>query len=136
MPSRPPPIFPQEQRLLIALGERIRLARLRRKLAAAAVAQRAGIARQTLHNVESGDGAVTLGTCLRVLVALGLESDLNLLAADDKVGRRLQDLALEPKVQPRPVRQRVPEAPTKTSTTTGKKQKSPRAVDDGSEDLR
>jgi len=96
MPSKPPVVFPQEQRLLAQLGERLRLARLRRKLSNAAVAGRAGISRTSLYKVEAGDPGATLGSYLRVLAALGLESDLNSLAADDKVGRKLQDLALEP----------------------------------------
>lgn len=95
MPRKPPVIFPAEQRLLAALGERIRLARLRRTLSSAVVAQRAGIARSSLYKVEAGDGGATLGTYLRVLAALGLEHDLEKLAADDQVGRRLQDLALD-----------------------------------------
>ncbi|MCL1961830.1 MAG: helix-turn-helix transcriptional regulator [Desulfovibrionaceae bacterium] len=78
------------------LGERLRLARKRRKLSTAAVAQRAGISRATLYKVEAGHHGVTLGSYVRVLVALGLEGDFNRLAADDKVGRKLQDLALEP----------------------------------------
>jgi transcriptional regulator with XRE-family HTH domain len=96
MPSKPPAIFPAEQRLLSALGERIRLARKRRKLSSTAVAQRAGISRSSLYKVESGEAAVTLGVYVRVLAALGLDADVNALAADDKVGRKLQDLALEP----------------------------------------
>lgn len=96
MPSKPPTVFPQERRLLNALGERVRLARKRRRLASAAIAGRAGISRSTLHKVETGDPGVTLGSVLRVLAALGLEGDLNALAADDKVGRKLQDLALLP----------------------------------------
>lgn len=96
MPSKPPVIFPQEQRLLAQLGERLRLARLRRKLSNAAVAGRAGISRTSLYKVESGDPGATMGSYLRVLAALGLENDLHNLAADDKVGRKLQDLALEP----------------------------------------
>lgn len=51
----------------------------------------------TLYNAEAGDGAVTLGTYLRVMAALGLEKDFELLAADDVLGRKLQDLSLEPK---------------------------------------
>ena len=94
MPSKPAPTFPSEQALLARLGERLRLARLRRKLTATAVAQRAGISRTTLYNAECGDAAVTLGTYLRVLVTLGLEADLDLVAADDKLGRKLQDLAM------------------------------------------
>ncbi len=45
MSSKPPIVFPQEQTLLTALGERLRLARLRRKLSTAVVAQRAGMSR-------------------------------------------------------------------------------------------
>lgn len=95
MPSKPPVVFPQEQRLLAELGERIRLARLRRKLGNAAVAGRAGISRTSLYKVEAGDPGATMGTYLRVMAALGLENDFNGLAADDRVGRKLQDLALE-----------------------------------------
>jgi len=96
MPRKPPMVFPQEQRLLAALGERLRLARLRRKLSNAAVAQRAGISRTTLYKVEAGDAGATMGSYLRVLAVLGLEHDLQVVAADDKVGRKLQDLALAP----------------------------------------
>ena len=96
MPSKPPIVFPQEQRLLAALGERIHLARKRRKLTTTAVAQRAGLSRSSLYKVEAGDAGVTMGSYLRVLAALGLDKDFDALAADDKVGRRLQDLALQP----------------------------------------
>jgi transcriptional regulator with XRE-family HTH domain len=95
MPRKPPIIFPQEQRLLSRLGERLRLARLRRKLSNAVVAQRAGISRTSLYKVEAGDPGATLGTYIRVMAVLGLEADVDALAADDKVGRKLQDLALE-----------------------------------------
>jgi len=96
MPSKPPIVFPQEQRLLSQLAERLKLARMRRKLSNAVVAQRAGISRTSLYKVEAGDAGATLGTYLRVLAVLGLEGDINALAADDKVGRKLQDLALAP----------------------------------------
>ena len=96
MPRKPPVIFPQEQRLLSELGERLRLARKRRKLSNAVVALRAGVSRTTVYKVEAGDPGATLGSYMRVLAVLGLENDLNLLAADDRLGRKLQDLALEP----------------------------------------
>lgn len=95
MPRKPPVVFPQEQRLLAQLGERLKVARMRRKLSNAVVAQRAGISRTSLYKVEAGDAGATMGTYLRVMAALGLEGDLDALAADDKVGRKLQDLALE-----------------------------------------
>lgn len=100
MPRKPPTIFPQEQQLLSQLGERLKLARLRRKLSTVIVAQRAGISRSSLYKVEAGDPGATLGTYLRVLVVLGLEGDLHAVAADDKVGRKLQDLALMPQLLP------------------------------------
>lgn len=80
--------------MLAALGERLRLARRRRKLSSVTVADRAGVSRTTLYKAEAGDGAVTLGTYLRVMAALGLERDFELLANDDKLGRKLQDLQL------------------------------------------
>ena len=95
MPSKPPVIYPQEQRLLAALGERLRLARLRRGLSNTVVSRRAGISRTTLYKVEAGDAGATLGSYLRVLAVLGLQKDLDSLAADDKVGRKLQDLKLD-----------------------------------------
>ncbi len=80
--------------MLAQLGERIRLARRRRKLSTLVVAQRAGISRTTVYKVEAGEPGVTLGTYLRVLATLGLDSDLNAVASDDKVGRTLQDHGL------------------------------------------
>ena len=78
----------------------MKLARLRRKLSNAVVAQRAGISRTSLYKVEAGDPGATLGTYLRVMAVLGLEADINAMAADDKVGRKLQDLALEAPASP------------------------------------
>ncbi|GAB3341747.1 hypothetical protein GCM10027565_44160 [Bordetella tumulicola] len=49
-----------------------------------------------MYKVEAGDPGATLGSYVRVLAVLGLEGDLNQLGADDKVGRKLQDLELEP----------------------------------------
>lgn len=49
-----------------------------------------------MYKVEAGDPGATLGSYVRVLAVLGLEGDLNQLGADDRVGRKLQDLELEP----------------------------------------
>jgi transcriptional regulator with XRE-family HTH domain len=97
MPSKPPIVFPQEQQLLATLGERLKLARLRRRLTTTAVAQRAGISRTTLYKAEAGGPGTTLGTAMRILAVLGMSADFDRLAADDRVGRRLQDLALAPR---------------------------------------
>ena len=94
MPAKQPPFYPGQRRVLAALGERLRLARLRRKLTIEITCQRAGISRMTLFRVEAGSPAIALGTLLRILSVLGLESDLETLARDDKAGRLLQDQAL------------------------------------------
>jgi transcriptional regulator with XRE-family HTH domain len=96
-------MFPASAALLNDFGERLRRARLRRRQAAATVATRAGIARATLARAERGEPAVALGTYLRILRVLGLEADLSLVARDDELGRKLQDLEL-------PDRRRAPKA--------------------------
>ena len=94
MPAKSQPIFPSEQKILSNFGERLKLARLRRGLSAEVLAERSSISRMTLHRAEKGYGAVAIGTYLRILAALQLQDDLNLLAQDDVLGRRLQDLKL------------------------------------------
>lgn len=95
MPAKAPSQYPRQVKLLKALGARLRLARLRRRYSVVQVAERADVSRPTLNKVERGDGAVTLGTYVRVLAVLGLDADLELLAADDTMGRRLQDAGLD-----------------------------------------
>lgn len=97
MPRSTPPLLPRLARLLTGLGDNIRKARLRRANSLETISERAGIARKTLYRVERGDPAVALGIYARVLQALRLENDIALLAADDALGRKLQDLNLEPK---------------------------------------
>jgi DNA-binding XRE family transcriptional regulator len=92
-----PSTLPRLARLFAAIGGNIKKARLRRSYSSETVAQRAGIARKTLYRVERGDPAVSLGIYARVLQALRLESDLGSIAADDALGRKLQDARLEPK---------------------------------------
>jgi transcriptional regulator with XRE-family HTH domain len=90
-----PAILPRLARLLAGIGGNIRKARLRRAYSAETVSQRAGIVRKTLYRVERGDPAVSLGIYARVLQALRLENDLASIAADDALGRKLQDASLE-----------------------------------------
>jgi transcriptional regulator with XRE-family HTH domain len=90
-------MLPRISRLLEGFGSNLKLARLRRKYSAETVAQRAGISRKTLSRVEQGDPAVALGIYVRAMQVLRLESDLTQLAADDVLGRKLQDASLTPK---------------------------------------
>lgn len=101
MPSKQPPMYLAQKKLLTELGERLRLSRLRRRLGVALTCERAGISRMTLYRAEAGSSAVALGTLVRILSVLGLESDLELIARDDKLGRVLQDQALSPRRRPR-----------------------------------
>ena len=87
-------LLPKLTKILAELGENIKLARLRRKLTAKQVAERAGISRSTLWQVEKGLPSVSMGTYAQVLFVLGLENDLLELGKDDVLGRKLQDAEL------------------------------------------
>ena len=80
--------------MMRTLGENIHLARLRRDLTSEQVAERAGISRNTLIKIERGDEGVAIGMYFRVLIVLGLQDDLLLIARDDVLGRKLQDIGL------------------------------------------
>ena len=94
MGRQPSPPMPSTQRALSALGDNIRLARLRRHISATLLAERAGMARATLRGVERGDPNVSLGAYANVLQSLGLIADLAQVARDDELGRKLQDAEL------------------------------------------
>jgi DNA-binding XRE family transcriptional regulator len=85
------------------LGLEIARARRERRWSQAELAERAGIARSTLHNLESGDPAVSMGTAFEVATLVGLslfttEQD----RLGDLVARARDQLALLPaKVRPR-----------------------------------
>ena len=95
-------VSPKTAEILEQMGEQIKLARLRRRLSTELVAERAGISRATLWNVEKGSPSVAIGIYAPVLHALGnMDNDFLLVAKDDEFGRTLQDLEL-------PVRRRAP----------------------------
>ena len=73
MPAKNAPITPPAQQSLRALGERLRARRKALGLSAIIVAEAAQVSRATLHRVELGEPAVTIGTYLAVLHALGLD---------------------------------------------------------------
>ena len=76
------------------VGEQIKLARLRRNLSVAQVAERATCSPLTVSRIEKGAPTVAIGIYLRVLYALQLDDDILFLAKDDELGRTLQDMNL------------------------------------------
>ena len=73
----------EAERQIATLGSRLRLARLRRSLSAAQLAEKAGINRDTLSALELGRSSATLGAMVTVLWTLGLEKSLEALADSD-----------------------------------------------------
>lgn len=111
------PLLPSTGMLLQQFGERLRLARYRRRFPAKLVAERAGMSPMTLRSLERGGSGVTMGAYLSVMQVLGVEKDLELLAKADPLGRELQDARL-------PASRTV--AKTKTSQPSGRLRSSPK----------
>lgn len=91
---KPYKLLPKEKLLLKQLGENLKLARLRRKYTAEMVAERAHISRTTLWNMEKGLTTTSVKNLLQVLSVYGMEKEIAKLAADDILGRKLQDAKL------------------------------------------
>lgn len=65
------------------LGERIRTARLRRRLSTDELARACGMGRRTLYRIESGEPGVAIGSLLAVLWKLGLLNTVQAVADPD-----------------------------------------------------
>lgn len=104
MPAKAPPLPHDLQRHLAHAGERLRLARLRRGKTAEAVAADAGLTRVTLARLEAGDGAATLATLLKVMAALGLQADFDLLAEDHEKAEATRQVRLPARRLPTRIR--------------------------------
>jgi transcriptional regulator with XRE-family HTH domain len=65
------------------LGQRIRIARIRRGWSVADLASKAGINRNTLTALELGKPGTSVGVCFSVLWALGLDRTLDGVADPD-----------------------------------------------------
>lgn len=113
-------MLPSSEVLLRQFGDRLRLARRRRRLSAKQVAERAGMAPMTLRSLERGRTGVTIGAYLAVMQVLGIESDLDLLAQADSTGHTLQDARLSTR--------RKTTARTKPSTIPNPTQRRPVSV--------
>ena len=91
-------VMPSTEKILETMGEQIKLARLRRQLSVELVAERSGISRATLWNVEKGSPSVAIGIYAAVLHALNsMDKDLLLIAKDDEFGKKMQDMNMQVK---------------------------------------
>jgi transcriptional regulator with XRE-family HTH domain len=110
--SRP---FPAIEKQMNALGQRLREARLRRGISTLLFAERMNVSRDTLNRLEKGDPSIAMGTYARALRVLGIEKDIDKVAQDDELGRKLQDLKLP--VARKPRGSSVRSRPTGTEST-------------------
>jgi transcriptional regulator with XRE-family HTH domain len=79
------------------MGTNIKMARLRRDLSLKAVAERAGLALNTVVSIEKGSPGSSIGAIANVLQSLSLAEDVSFIAKDDLLGRKLQDLKITSK---------------------------------------
>jgi transcriptional regulator with XRE-family HTH domain len=89
------------RRALSKLGRDIREARLRRRIPAAVVAERASISRTTLFKLEKGDPVVSIGIIGTVLFVLGMGERLGEIV---DIKRDEQGLALDEQRLPKRIR--------------------------------
>jgi len=89
-----PPLRPFRNRAARCLGERLRLARKRRRISQALFSEDVGVSRETLRRLEKGDPSIAIGTYMGALRVLGLDRDIDAVAGDDEPGRKLQDQEL------------------------------------------
>lgn len=71
-----------QTQLLQQLGDRLRRLRKSQGIGTVEMASRVGLTRNTLRSIEAGDPSPSMGNYLRVMSALGLGSELALLASD------------------------------------------------------
>lgn len=105
MTKRTPPAYPGARRQLLALGRRLRAARLRRNLTQGMLAERVGVTVPTIAKLENGVPTTSMSTMLRVLQTLGFGADIDAIAAVDEQGRALQDSGLSRAAPKKAVRQ-------------------------------
>lgn len=100
MPRKTPLLPLQVRRPLRKLGSDLRNARIRRRLTAAMVAERAYISNPTLARVERGDASVALGIYATVLWVLGMADRIGTLAdvTSDELGLALEEERLPKRV--------------------------------------
>ena len=87
-------LYPRAAKALAALGENLRLARRRRKITSKMMAERANLSLMTLRSIERGSPQVAMCNYMAVIGCLGFQDEIAAVAANDVLGRDLQDAAL------------------------------------------
>lgn len=87
-------LYPKAAKALKRMGENLRLARRRRKITASMMAERANMSLMTLRSLERGSAHVSMCNYMAVISCLGFQDDIASVAANDILGRDLQDAAL------------------------------------------
>lgn len=82
----------QIEQTLMLLGKNIRIARLRRNMRLSDMAERVGVSRYTMADIEKGKPSASMGSYMGALWVLGLIGDMRLIADPD---RDIEGKALE-----------------------------------------
>lgn len=75
---------------LVRFSERLRLARLRRNLSQADVAERAGVTRKVIVALEAGAPGTSIGVLAKVMGVLGYPERLAAMLESDPLGEDLE----------------------------------------------
>ena len=93
-------VLPETQLILGELGERIKMARLRRQMSVEDVAERSGISRTTLWAIEKGSPSVAIGAYASVLHTLDkMDADLINIAKDELLSKKIQGISVNSKIR-------------------------------------
>lgn len=92
-------LLPKAAKSLQILGQNLKLARIRRRISAAMMCERAGVSHATLTAIEQGKPSVSMAGYMSVLFCLNMHADVEKVAFDDVLGRELQDLQLPKRVR-------------------------------------
>lgn len=87
-------LLPRLEKIMLELGENIKLARLRRELTIKQVSERSNLSEYMYKKVEAGDSKLPISIYVNVFFVLRMENEISNLALEDKLGRRIQDAKL------------------------------------------
>jgi len=89
------------RKALVKLGADITVARKKRRISTASMAERAFLSRSTLARIEKGDPSVSMGAYLSVLAILGLARPLGQIAdrTNDTLGLDLDEDRLPKRIR-------------------------------------